>query len=41
MAKLDKGDKATLFLAGCFILVWCTIVGTIGYVALHFITKFW
>jgi hypothetical protein len=39
--KLDMDDKVALAVAAGAILLWLAFVGTIGFIAIHFITKFW
>ena len=38
---LDAGDKMAMVIAPLFLLAWFCFVLGVGYVAIHFITKFW
>ena len=42
--KLNASDKASLWIAGLFFAFcafWLAFVSTVGYVAIHFVLKFW
>lgn len=34
-------DRVVLVLAFLAFMVWCAMVGTLGYVIVHFVVKYW